>query len=119
MKNLEKKMFNKKEKKDREKYGQVVFLKKYIKRYATHTKTMKWLLPLVAIVTSLPAIISLIQYINDGEKADLITFILFGLAAILWIINTIFQYTFFFDFIDEKVLLWKKELKDLNEKSND
>jgi len=104
------KSFNKKEAKDREKYGKRIFLKKYINRYKSYKKTMRWILPMVTIINLSLVIIYLDDFINYNRVSDLVILILWSLAALLWLIVTFINFTRYFDFIEDKVHSWKNEL---------
>lgn len=108
------KSFNKKEAEDREKYGDRVFLKKYINRYKSYTSWMKWLLPMVVIVNLILVVIYLDEFINHNRVSDLVILILWSLGTILWVIGTFLNFTAFFAFVEEKVVSWKKELENID-----
>ncbi|MDA3932365.1 MAG: hypothetical protein PF513_06480 [Tenericutes bacterium] len=119
---MEKRMissFNRKEKEAREKYGQVEFLKKYIKKYKSYTGIMKWLFPIVVIISLVLVGISLGTYISSDKTSDLVILIIWSLAAIIWIVVTTIHFTFQFDFIDNKLMNWKKELSAIEELEDD
>ncbi len=111
--------FNRKEKEAREKYGQVEFLKKYIKKYKSYTGIMKWLFPIVVIISLVLVGISLGTYISSDKTSDLVILIIWSLAAIIWIVVTTIHFTFQFDFIDNKLMNWKKELSAIEELEDD
>ena len=107
--------FKKLEAKKIAKYGQKKYLEKYIPRYTKYVLLMKWLLPLVAFISVINAILSLINYYSSHDSYYLTIALIWGLAAFLWIINIVIHYTHRFKFILQKVLQYQEELKKITD----
>lgn len=111
MKQFYEKQFEKLEAKKIAKYGQKKYLEKYIPRYTKYVSLMKWLLPLVAFISLINAVLGLINYNSNHDSYYLTIALIWGLATILWIINIVIHYTHRFKFILQKVSQYQEELK--------
>jgi hypothetical protein len=105
--------FEKKVEKDRNKYSKKEFLERYLKRYGSYRSTMSWLLPIVLIVTLLNAILQFSQFFSFDKTANLVGAILWTIATILWAIVTIAHFSFYGDYIRQRVKEWDDELDTL------
>jgi hypothetical protein len=115
MKNLWIAGFEKRESKDRDKFGRVSFLNIYINRYKSYIPLMKCILPLVTIVTFVNVAINLFLYLTSGSDNNLVIMAIWLLAGFLWLFNTLLHYKVYFGYIEDKLYEWEKEKESLDQ----
>jgi hypothetical protein len=103
--------FLKRERKYREKYGEGLFQRKFIKKYKAYIHTTQWVLPLASIIGFLNAGI---YYFNQDGFSDTRSLIVVGvwlLNGFVWMFSSFYHYLSFYGFVKKRISVWEKELK--------